>query len=1261
MKEYIVTLWNHEDLSGFYCEMETSGSCSCVPDRCVECCNRREISRNTHYFLDDEEATTLANDKRVRSVSLNPEALGFKAVPLNRVSNVEPSYFFGESNWGLKNAINGSDTDSYKYYYKSGAYNYRTADYFVDQEQLSSYYLMKSASTFKIEANKGKNVDVIIVDGDIDPDHIEFRSHTSEVRSDIGRLPEKIVVSGGIFPATGMCLNIYFDSFLSHTKLSHFYSSEENALSESAIRLSCQQLSDSEITLSLNSGYMQLATKVMPKPAILDSGFEYNFEYSCIDFSQYIGSIQSTSNTNTWDPVQYSNDGLMSNEYKIIPYRDDSTEHKIFPALSNIQHNFDKDKKGFFFVKNRPTDAYIVLGSRSSSMVSTYISPDIVESVIPIKAFGAPYYYYRESVFDASSNLASQASGIQNVVFGNSSRVIQRTWWPGYNYNPQNSEQSNHGMHVASIACGNSQGLASESNIYNINPYENSSSLVFDSIRQFHNSKPINTETNRKNPTVINNSWGYKYKTDIENLTGITSEFSEKYSNTYSPIGDEIELPCSLKVSGKINDTNYIDGAFDSTRLIIGGAFTGVELNGESYDISNLFALDLYNNTILKDPFNSNDLFFGKGVDGPVETIEVNTTFRGYYQTNTNPVSRGRILVGGEFSNFINKNGSLSPVSNLICFDLSYGGVLDINNPLFQTLNGKVKKIRHSSSSQNSNYGDIYTILGDFNQYNGSTQNSILITDTSFNKTGLFGYDTFDLPTLSNNEDAVINDFSELNRSVSFTMKHSMIIVGDFNQVGEYSCQNICAIDPTGGVVVEFLENFSGTNGEINSIVDQSNHGMTQYIALGSFTSGNNSDSPYACRYNLRTGAPDQFQNFTVDGPITKMVKDRDPYYYHLYGDFTQVNEKNVNNGLPCSYCYVKSLGWNTQTPNLQNAPQKNAFRLEPVMNQKTLTGLGSVDCAISIDKNYNQITSKKSTKNGFYRVKTPALYILGETLPGHDKSLVGLMSTFRDIDLDLLKYFGRQENFNGYEFNVTLDSINSDMEDCIKDGIVIINAAGNDNALLVPSGHINYAKVIGSIPTNDSFPFTGSTPLYTDLEFNSAGTPQSVGINVGSLSVNRQETGQINRSFFSNFGPQVHVYAPGENIIGAVNDGGGPFKVMDSYYAKKDGTSMASPQICGLTALYLEKYPNLKHEDVSNIMQIRSGTYKMYDPDPSKEDYPNVPLNNVNLHDSNKFIPKYWDYKKLNSFYKITYPQRFSASRRTEGILYPKSKNRFL
>ena len=63
MNEYIVTCRSYEDLEDLYDDMETCGSLY-IPDRAVDLVHRREISRNTHYMLTEEEAVEIRNDER---------------------------------------------------------------------------------------------------------------------------------------------------------------------------------------------------------------------------------------------------------------------------------------------------------------------------------------------------------------------------------------------------------------------------------------------------------------------------------------------------------------------------------------------------------------------------------------------------------------------------------------------------------------------------------------------------------------------------------------------------------------------------------------------------------------------------------------------------------------------------------------------------------------------------------------------------------------------------------------------------------------------------------------------------------------------------------------------------------------------------------------------------------------------------------------------------------------------------------------------
>ena len=89
--------------------------------------------------------------------------------------------------------------------------------------------------------------------------------------------------------------------------------------------------------------------------------------------------------------------------------------------------------------------------------------------------------------------------------------------------NINRSDDNDHGAHVAGTACGNSQGWARDCNIYNINPYSTNSNpvgglAIFDYIKTFHRNKPVNSATGRKNPTIVNNSWGYSVELDIADI-----------------------------------------------------------------------------------------------------------------------------------------------------------------------------------------------------------------------------------------------------------------------------------------------------------------------------------------------------------------------------------------------------------------------------------------------------------------------------------------------------------------------------------------------------------------------------------------------------------------------------------------------------------------------------------------------------------------------------------------------------------------------
>tara|TARA_B100001142_G_scaffold131600_1_gene133155 strand:+ start:18245 stop:19909 length:1665 start_codon:yes stop_codon:yes gene_type:complete len=155
MNEYIVTCKNRTDLQDLYDDLETSGGSFYIPDRAVDLIDRREISRNTHYMLTEEEAVEIRKDSRViacerpaQDRGITPEYLWEQTGDFNKTT----STFAGDDkNWGLYRVIEGDSVSNWG-------------------SDSTTEITNKSIAT----SVSGKNVDVVIVDGHINPDHIEF-------------------------------------------------------------------------------------------------------------------------------------------------------------------------------------------------------------------------------------------------------------------------------------------------------------------------------------------------------------------------------------------------------------------------------------------------------------------------------------------------------------------------------------------------------------------------------------------------------------------------------------------------------------------------------------------------------------------------------------------------------------------------------------------------------------------------------------------------------------------------------------------------------------------------------------------------------------------------------------------------------------------------------------------------------------------------------------------------------------------------------
>jgi hypothetical protein len=212
-----------------------------------------------------------------------------------------------------------------------------------------------------------------------------------------------------------------------------------------------------------------------------------------------------------------------------------------------------------------------------------------------------------------------------------------------------------------------------------------------------------------------------------------------------------------------------------------------------------------------------------------------------------------------------------------------------------------------------------------------------------------------------------------------------------------------------------------------------------------------------------------------------------------------------------------------------------------------------------------------------------------------------------------------------------------ADIEDTINDGIILIGAAGNESTKIDIAGGVDYNN---TITINNSF-----TVPYHRGSWNTTG---SNAICVGSVSTLVNET----KATYSNCGPRVDVYAPGNAIISSLHPSGtASTRVDDSRdptykLGKLQGTSMASPQVSGVIACMLEQYPRFNQNDVVNYLNSSAKQNQITD---TGGGY----LDNISLQESNN---NYLFYKKERREVGSIVPRNTYSVRQQTGQVYPRN-----
>ena len=241
-----------------------------------------------------------------------------------------------------------------------------------------------------------------------------------------------------------------------------------------------------------------------------------------------------------------------------------------------------------------------------------------------------------------------------------------------------------------------------------------------------------------------------------------------------------------------------------------------------------------------------------------------------------------------------------------------------------------------------------------------------------------------------------------------------------------------------------------------------------------------------------------------------------------------------------------------------------------------------------------------------------------------------GITKSGTDIDSQAKRWaFGLPPISGGssgytYATNIRITSVDTDLQELIDEGVHVCIAAGNRSHKIDVVDGDDYGNIadfgIDSPPSSGSVAYQrGSSPYDDEAHI------------VGNIDSTEHVGGLEQKAASSETGPGVSVYAPGTDIMSAMSTTNAfgattlnnPYPQNTTFLINNiTGTSMASPQVAGVLALWLQVNPNASPAQGLSFINNSAKTAQIYQTAGSGVDYIDTRslLNSPNRFLFNKF-----------------------------------------